>query len=143
MTQGLSSTLSTELPAKFDRFFPWDSIDRRSIVAREFQADLNEMWAALGGADQMPPQRRWLVERAVWLRRRALAYEAAVMAQAAAIEAGTEPPKLPMDHGAYSNHVNVLLGLLKTLGLDRQAKKGPGLREVMAGTVTPIKGASP
>jgi hypothetical protein len=146
MTQGMSTELSTELPARFDRFFPWTEIDRRSTVAREFQADLNELWAALAGVDQLSVQRRWLTERVVWLRRRTIGYEVAVMAQAAAIEAGTEPPPLPMDHGAYSNHVNVLLGLLKTLGLDRQAKKGPSLREYMAGaSVTPIKpsGVSP
>jgi hypothetical protein len=140
---GISETLGTELPARFDQYFPWSEIDRRSVVAREFQADLNELWAALGGVDQLPVQRRWLCERAVWLRRRALQFEAAVMAQAAAIEAGTEPPPLPMDHGSYSNCVNVQLGLLKTLGLDRSAKPGRTLREVMNGTVTPIKGASP
>ncbi|MGO8977215.1 MAG: hypothetical protein ACLQJ0_16075 [Steroidobacteraceae bacterium] len=144
MTRGVSETLGTELPAKFDGLFPWSEIDRRSSVAREFQADLNELWAALGGVDQLSVQKRWLTERVVWLRRRALQFEAGVMAQAAAIEAGTAPPPLPMDHGAYSNCVNVMLGLLKTLGIDRQARKGPSLREYMAGaSVTPIKGASP
>jgi hypothetical protein len=140
----VSETLATELPAKFDQFFPWSEIDRRSVIARAFASDLNELWASLGGVEHLSPQRRWLTERVVWLRRRALQFEAAVMAQAAAIEAGTEPPPLPMDHGSYSNCVNVLLGLLKTLGLERAAKPGRSLREIMSGgTVTPIKGSSP
>jgi hypothetical protein len=144
MTRGVSETLSTELPPRFDRYFPWATIDKRSSVAREFQTDLNELWGSLGGAESLSPQRRWLCERAVWLRRRALQFEAGVMAQAAAIEAGTEPPPLPMDHGSYSNCVNVLLGLLKTLGLDRSAKPGRSLREIMSGgTVSPIKAGSP
>ena len=82
------------------------------------------MGSDLGGVEHLSLQRRWLCERAVWLRRRALQFEAAVMAQAAAIEAGTEPATLPMDHGAYSNCVNVLLGLRKTLGLSDPPSPG-------------------
>jgi hypothetical protein len=140
---GVSETLSTELPARFDQFFPWASIDRRSVVAREFSADLNELWGALGGVDQLPVQKRWLTERVVYMRRRMLAYEAAVMAQAAAVEAGIEPPKLPMDAGTYSNFANVCQGHLKTLGIERSARRGPSLRDVMNGNVSPIREHSP
>jgi hypothetical protein len=55
-------------------------------------------------------QKRWLTERVVYMRRRMLAYEAAVMARAEALEAGTEPPKLPLDAGTYSNFANVCQG---------------------------------
>jgi hypothetical protein len=139
MTRGVSETLSTELPAKFDRYFPWAEIDRRSVVAREYSADLNELWASLGGVEHLSTQRRWLTERIVYMRRRMLAFEAAVMAQAAAVEAGTEPPKLPMDAGTYSNFANVCQGHLKTLGIERSARPSRSLREVMSGSVTPIK----
>lgn len=142
MTHGVSETLSTELPAKFDRYFPWAEIDKRSSVAREFQADLNELWAALGGVDQLSVQKRWLTERVTWMRRRMLQFEAAVMAQAVAAADGTEPPKLPMDAGTYSNFANVVMGHLKTLGIERTARPGRTLREVMGGSVRPIKGAS-
>ena len=110
-------------------------------MARELTADLNELWASLGGVENLSPQRRWLSERVVYMRRRMLAYEAAVMAQAEALEAGAEPPKLPMDHGTYSNFANVCQGHLKTLGIERSAKPGRTLREVMNGSVSPIKGA--
>src|SRR5580658_6903952 len=97
MTRGVSESLSTELPARFDRFFPWAAIDKRSTVAREFAADLTDLWQDLGGVEQLSIQKRWLTERVVYMRRRMVAYEAAVMA-------GTEPP---MDAGTYSNFANV------------------------------------
>ena len=66
---------------------------------------------------------RWLCERVVYLRRRCLAYEAAVMA-------GTDPP---VEAGTYSNHANALQGYLRTLGLERRARTVRTLREVMNG----------
>jgi hypothetical protein len=139
MTRGLSETLSTELPARFDRFFPWTTIDKRSSIARDFSADLNELWSDLGGVESLSVQRRWLTERIVWMRRKMLQFEIAVMAQAAAVEAGTELPTLPMTAGEYSNFANVCQGHLKTLGMDRAARPGRTLRQAMAGTVSPIK----
>lgn len=139
MTRGVSETLATELPARLDRFFPWATIDKRSMVAREFQADLSELWAALGGVDQLSVQKRWLTERVTWMRRRMLMYEVAVMEQAIAAQEGTEAPQPPMDAGTYSNFANVVMAHLKALGIDRQVPRGPSLRDKMAGTVTPIK----
>jgi hypothetical protein len=128
MTRGVSETLSSELPARFDRFFPWDAIDKRSVVAREFAADLTDLWQSLGGVEHLSVQKRWLTERIVYMRRRMVAYESAVMAQEAAIAAGLEPPKLPMDAGTYSNFANVCQGHLKTLGIERQSRPVKGLR---------------
>jgi hypothetical protein len=122
MTRGVSESLSTELPARFDRFFPWAAIDKRSTVAREFAADLTDLWQDLGGVEQLSIQKRWLTERVVYMRRRMVAYEAAVMA-------GTEPP---MDAGTYSNFANVCQGHLKTLGLERQAARGNSLQAYLA-----------
>ena len=141
--RGISTTLTTELPAKLDGPFPWASIDKRSIMARELSADLNELWADLGGVEHLSVQKRWMTERVVWMRRRVLQYELALMAQIEAAEAGTEPPKLPMDAGTYSYFANLLHGHLKTLGLERAAKPGRTLREVMnGGTVSPINGGA-
>ena len=117
---GALSEKPTELPAKYSRRFPWD-LDRRCAAVREIAADMVELWTALGGVDSLSPQRLWLCERVVYLRRRCLAYEAAILA-------GTEAP---MDAGSYSNHANVLQGYLRTLGLDRVAKPVRTLREVM------------
>ena len=100
---------------------------------REVAADLFELWQDLGGADQLSAQKRWLRERVVYLRRRCLAYEAAVLS-------GTEAP---MDAGTYSNHANVLQGYLRSLGLERQAKRGLTLREVMNGATEPAEAPAP
>jgi hypothetical protein len=75
---------------------------------------LYELWQDLGGVESLSAQKRWLCERVVYLRRRCLEYEAAVLA-------GTAPPD-GVDAGVYSNHANVLQGYLRTLGLARQAK---------------------
>jgi hypothetical protein len=117
--------LPTQLPARYGRLFAWE-LDRRCKVVRDVAADLFELWQDLGGVEQLSVQKRWLCERVVYLRRRCVAYETAVLAD-------TEPP---MDAGTYSNHANVLQGYLRALGLERQAKNAHSLRDVMNGTVT-------
>ena len=124
MTRGVSTDLPTALPARYERLFAWQ-LDRRCKAVREVAGDLIDLWTDLGGAPELSAQKRWLCERVVFLRRRCLAYEAAVMA-------GAEPP---MDAGTYSNHANVLQGYLKTLGLERRAKNVRSLHEVMSGNV--------
>ncbi len=128
MTRGVSTTLPTELPARYERLFPWQ-LDRRCKAVREVASDLFELWQDLGGVDGLSAQKRWLCERVVYLRRRCLAFEAAVLA-------GTE--QLPMDAGTYSNHANVLQGYLRTLGLERRASSVRTLHEHLAGTVKAV-----
>ena len=120
--RSLQSLKPTELPAKYSRRFPWE-LDRRCAAVREIAADLVELWAALGGAESLSPQRLWLIERVVFLRRRMLAFETAVLNETT----------LPFDYGSYSNCANVCQGHLRTLGLDRVAKPVRSLREVMEG----------
>jgi hypothetical protein len=122
------------LPARYRRLFAWD-LDRRSKAVREIAADQVDQWQALGGVDSLSPQELALVERVVFLRRRVLAYESAVLHN---ISRDAEEPErsLPMDAGTYSNHVNVLLGLLRTLGLERRTKPVRSLHEIMRGTGT-------
>jgi len=108
---GSVSELPTLLPARYDKDFAW-KLHRRCKVARQVAADLYDLWQALGGFESLSPQQRWLCERVVYLRRRCLAYESAVLAEI--------PP--PMDAGTYSNHANVLQGYLRTLGLERRQK---------------------
>lgn len=125
MTRGLSETLPTELPARYERLFAW-TLDRRCKAVRDVAADLYELWQDLGGVETLSAQKRWLCERVVYLRRRCLAYEAAVFE-------GTEPP---MEAGTYSNHANVLQGYLRTLGLERQARPAKNLRDIMNETTS-------
>jgi len=122
VTRGVSTTLPTQLPARYERLFAWQ-LDRRCKAVRDVASDLFELWQDLGGVESLSAQKRWLCERVVFLRRRCLAYEQAILA-------GTEPP---MDAGTFSNHANVLQGYLRTLGLDRQAKNARSLREHLEG----------
>jgi len=119
--QGALSERPTELPAKYQRLFAWQ-LDRRCKAVREVAGDLAELWQDLGTVENLSAQKRWLCERVVFMRRRMLAYEAAVMG-------GTEPP---MDAGTYSNFANVMQGHLKTLGLERRARPAEGLQAYLA-----------
>lgn len=111
MKRGLSDTLPTHLPARYRQGVLW-SLDKRSEIAREVTADLVELSQDVGGWDALSTQQRILCERIVFMRRRALEFESAIMT-------GKEPP---FEHGAYSNICNVLAGYLKALGLKRQAR---------------------
>jgi hypothetical protein len=124
---GALSLKPTELPARHERLFAWQ-LDRRCKAVREVAADLQELWQDLGGVSDLPAQKRWLCERVVYLRRRCLAYETAVLG-------GTEPP---MDAGTYSNHANVLQGYLRSLGLERRARTVRSLHEHLNGTAKAV-----
>jgi hypothetical protein len=127
---GMRSELPTHLPARYERGFAW-KLHGSSKVARQVARDLVEQWQALGGVDELSPQQLTIVERVVFLRRRVLAYESAVLHNEAKRPEQPEMP-LPMDAGTYSNHVNVLLGLLRVLGLERRQKPVKRLHEHLA-----------
>lgn len=115
---GSLSDKPTQLPARFDAGFAWE-LDRRSVAAREVASDLWELWTALGGLENLSPQQRWLAERTVFLRRRMLLYETAMLN-------GADPP---MTAGEYSNFASVCQGHLRSLGLERRAKTVRSLAE--------------
>jgi hypothetical protein len=127
---GALSLKPTELPAQYRQLFAW-KLDRRSTAVREIAADLHELWTSLGGVEQLSPQQLWLCERVVFIRRRVLAYEAAVMHNAG-LKPGEEQRPLPMDAGTYSNHANVLQGYLRTLGLERRSRPAGALQQYLA-----------
>jgi hypothetical protein len=127
---GAISELPTNLPARYDRGFAW-KLHGSCKVARQVARDLFEQWQALGGVDALSPQELTIVERIVFIRRRVLAYESAVLFNEAKRANQAEMP-LPMDAGTYSNHVNVLLGLLKALGIARRQRPVKRLHEHMA-----------
>lgn len=107
---GMTSTLPMTLPARYEAGFPW-RLDRRCKAVREMAADLVTLWQDLGGMGTLSTQERALCERVVYLRRRIIAHETAVM----------RDQKPLMTHGEHANCCNTLVGLLKTLGLERRA----------------------
>jgi hypothetical protein len=107
---GAMCLLPTELPARYTRNFAWQ-LHSSCGVARQVPRDLVEQWQALGGVGELSPQQLTIVERVVFLRRRVLAYESAILYNESKRPDQPERP-LPTDAGTYSNHVNVLLGFI-------------------------------
>ena len=97
------------------------SLDGRLSLARELRQRYQELTDDLGGADQLSYQRRTLAERAVWLE-----YHLSRQEQALA-EGGED-----FNAGQWVQSCNALVGLLKTLGLDRAARDVPTLAEYLA-----------
>jgi hypothetical protein len=122
MSRGVS-TMLTQLPARALARFPWADVDRRSRPAREIAADYWRLATDLGGVEALSTQQLALVERAAFLLLRIRQHESAVIA-------GRTPP---IDPGTHSNYVNVLTGVLKSLGLERRARGVRSLRDVMQG----------
>ena len=125
---GALSLKPTELPARYRRLFAWE-LDRRCSAVREVAGDLVELWQDLGGVESLSAQQRWLSERVVFLRRRMLAYETAVLS-------GTDPP---MTAGEYSNFANVCQGHLRALGLERKSRTIRSLRDHLNGSAPPAE----
>lgn len=127
---GALSDKPTELPARYERNFPWE-LDRRCRTAREIAADLWALWTDLGGIGNLSTQKQWLCERVVFQRTKMLKFESIVLANDSR-EEGEPERKLPFTWGEYSNISNVCQGNLKTLGLERQAKKVEDVHGYMA-----------
>jgi hypothetical protein len=117
---GALSEKPTALPARYRPRFAW-KLDRRCVAVREVASDLVELWQDLGGVESLSVMQLALCERVVFIRRRVLEFESAVMS-------GKAPP---FEAGTYSNLANVLMGYLRTLGLTRRARDLPRLHAYM------------
>ena len=95
-----------------------EAMDGRRGTVKAIKERLGMLTDDLGGVDAMSYQRRSLAKRVVWL-------EAMIEQQEAAISRGEE-----VDAGKWTQGVNTLIGLLKTLGLERVARD-ISLAEVM------------
>lgn len=103
-----------EIPSKYTN--DWlEKLDGRTRVAQVVQQRFQALTADLGGLDSLSYQRISLCRRALYL-------EALIEQQEAALARGED-----VDHGRLTNTTNTLMGLYKTLGLDRQARDVPDL----------------
>ena len=102
----------TEIPASYSPDF-LEKLDGRSNIAKAITSRLQALETDLGGRDALSYQQRSLIKRAVWM-------EAIIEQQEAALARGEE-----VDQGKLTQAVNSLIGLLKTLGLQRVAKQAP------------------
>ncbi len=77
---------------------------------------------ALGGWDEISPQEQKYVSRAVYLSIKCAEYE----------QADLQGKPTIMTAGEYSNHVNVLSGILSKLGSQRRARPAQGVQAYLA-----------
>lgn len=106
------------IPAEF--FYGWlDSLDKRTAMAKELWERFVALTNDLGGADRLSYIQRSLCEFALWL-------EFWLALQARALAEGRLDD---FDAGKWTQGLNTLLGLYKTLGLKRVARDVPELSE--------------
>ena len=110
---------SAELPPRYSS--DWLArIDGRTKLAQAARMRLDDLHANLGGRDALSYQERSLCKRIVWL-------EAQIEQREAALARGEE-----IDEGRHTQSVNALVGLLKTIGLQRRQRDVPTLSEYLA-----------
>lgn len=110
---------SAEIPERYSEDFV-AKLDGRTQIARIIRDRLEELQTDLGGRDALSYQQRSLTKRAIWL-------EAVIEQQEIALSKGEV-----IDQGKLTQAVNSLIGLLKTLGLDRKARDVPDLQTWIA-----------
>jgi hypothetical protein len=110
------------LPAKYTECVASWGLDWRSPIGQQVMAELLTLAQDLGGWDCLSRMEQIVVERITFLTRQVSEYETAKL-----------NGKVPdLDDGTYSNHVNVLKGYLKDVGLKRRARPARGLQEYLA-----------
>lgn len=101
---------SQNIPNRFSENF-LEKLDYRTSLAQTIRGRLAELANDLGGMDTLSYQERSLCKRIIWL-------EATIEIQEAALSRGED-----IEHGKLSQSVNTLIGLLKTIGLERRSKE--------------------
>jgi len=107
---GMKSALLDELPARYSEDF-LAGMDGRVKLVKELRARLRQLQADLGGEAMLSYAKQSLCKRAIFIEARIEDFEAR-LAQGSDAELGS-----------YIQMTNSLLGLLKTLGLERKAKE--------------------
>ena len=111
---------ATVLPAKYEAGF-LTGMDGRLSIAKALKERLLTLTDDLGGATNLSYGQHSLCERVIYLEARVQSWEAS-LAQ------GDE-----VNISQYIYCLNSLLGIFKTLGLQRRAKDGGSLHELLKG----------
>ena len=96
-----------------------EQLDKRTGLAQEINRRYVELTNDLGGESQLSYQQRALVSRLLFI-------ELSLQKQEAELSRGGE-----LDSGSYTQQINTLLGLVKSLGLQRQTKDVPDLSDFL------------
>lgn len=100
-----------------------DRLDGRTAIAVDMRARWQQITDDLGGADRLSYAQRSLVERALWIEHW-IAQQERELAEG---RAGG------FDAGRWTQATNSLLGLYRTLGIQRRAKEVTSLADYIAG----------
>ena len=112
------SAKQTDIPSEYSA--DWlEKLDGRTRLAQAVHRRYETLAADLGGLDALSYQQRSICKRAIWM-------EAIIEQQEAALARGEE-----VDQGKLTQAVNTLIGLLKTLGLERKATDVPDLQSYL------------
>jgi hypothetical protein len=117
----------SKLDAIPDKYTPGyiDKLDGRTAIAADMRLRWQELTDDLGGADRLSYAQRSLVERALWI-------EHWIASQERVLADGGDA-----DTGRMTQATNSLLGLYRTLGLDRKARDiTPALSDYIARATT-------
>lgn len=110
------------IPERFKAGYLAD-LDGRTAIAVAMRARWQELTEDLGGADRLSYAQRSLVERALWI-------EHWIALQERELADGRDA-----DTGRMTQATNSLLGLYRTLGLERRVKDVTSLADYIAGRV--------
>ena len=108
-----------------DKYSPdWlQRLDGRTAIAKAVNQRMRHLVNDLGGADSLSYQEQSIVRRVVWVES---LIESAELEMAKGRAMSTE------DHRRHLNNINTLIGLLKSLGLERRTRDVPSLGEYLA-----------
>jgi hypothetical protein len=110
---------NTEIPHPYTP--DWlQRLDGRTRLAQAVNQRYQDLTADLGGNENLSYQKRSLCKQVVWM-------EAIIEQQHAALSRGEET-----DQGKLTQATNTLIGLLKTVGLERVARDAVSLNEYLA-----------
>jgi hypothetical protein len=124
MSTGRKTKLTVQMPAKFEVDFA-RRVDRRTAFGSALIQRRDAWLSDLGGVENLSHSEQSLVDRGVWLGGMLEAHEQDVL------------NGQPLDAGAYTQLLNTLLGITRTLGPSRRQRPVRSLRDVMNGTAAP------
>ena len=116
--KGQKSAKPSTLPRKYRPGFLGE-LDRRTRLPKALRADIVALVADLGGLEELSYQQRAIVEEVVWVRARLNQLKSQAIATG------------KFDDRGYVPLINSLIGLLRTLGIERKAKRVMGLHELL------------
>lgn len=110
-----------DIPARFTPGY-LDRLDGRTAIAADMRQRWQQITDDLGGEDSLSYAQRSLVERALWLEH-FLAQQERALAEGRGDD---------FDAGRWTQGANALLGLYRTLGIERRAKDVTDLTSYIA-----------